>query len=167
MGSYYIKSIIGEIAKGIEDLISQNIIKHERKIILYGLDRYSFAMRTILSNLGYNNIEGYVSEDEALVVQFRSEIKNFACKFLNQEKDIINVWTIKERLSKFDNQLMILIASKEYMAEKSKLEALGYQEYVHFYVVYDFKDKELDSLFKRNIRMSLDEQRNEISTYNN
>lgn len=157
MGSYYIKSIIGEIAKGIEDLISQNIIKHERKIILYGLDRYSFAMRTILSNLGYNNIEGYVSEDEALVVQFRSEIKNFACKFLNQEKDIINVWTIKERLSKFDNQLMILIASKEYMAEKSKLEALGYQEYVHFYVVYDFKDKELDSLFKRNIRMSLDE----------
>lgn len=140
MGSYYIKSIIREIAKGIEDLISQNIIKYERKIILYGLDRYSFAMRTILSNLGYNNIEGYVSEDEALVVQFRSEIKNFACKFLNQETDIINVWTIKERLSKFDNQLMILIASKEYAAEKSKLEALGYQEYVHFYVVYDFKE---------------------------
>ena len=61
MGFYLIKSIIGEIAKGVEALIEQNVIKKNQKVLLYGLDRYSFAMRTILSNLGYNNVEGYVS----------------------------------------------------------------------------------------------------------
>ena len=49
MGSYYIKSIIGRIAEGIESLISQGIIRKDKQVLLYGLDRHVFAMRTILS----------------------------------------------------------------------------------------------------------------------
>ena len=78
MESRYIKSMIGEIAKGIEALINQEVIDRDKKVILFGLDRYSFAMRTILSNLGFNNIEGYISDDEAAVIQHRMEMKNFA-----------------------------------------------------------------------------------------
>ena len=57
MESYQIKSLIKMVADGIEVLIRQGIISKKRKVALYGLDRYSFAMRTILSNLGFNKID--------------------------------------------------------------------------------------------------------------
>ncbi len=157
MESYYIKSIIGEIAKGIEKLICKGSIIKDRKIILYGLDRYSFAMRTILSNLGYSNIEGYISDDEASVMRRRTEIENFACRYLNSERDVVNVWTIHERLLPFDDTVRILMAAKEYEVEKEKLKDLGYQEGVHFYIVYDFQEKEINQFLKKMTVMSLDE----------
>ena len=149
MESYYIKSIIGEIAKGIEKLICKGSIIKDRKIILYGLDRYSFVMRTILSNLGYSNIEGYISDDEASVMRRRTEIENFACRYLNSERDVVNVWTIHERLLPFDDTVRILMAAKEYEVEKEKLKDLGYQEGVHFYIVYDFQEKEINQFLKK------------------
>lgn len=157
MESYYIKSIIGKIAEGIERLIGKGVIQKDRKVLLYGLDRYSFAMRTILDNLGYQNIAGYVSDDEALVLKYKSDIKNFACRFLNHDTDLIRVWTIRERLFPYDSDAVILLASKVYETEKKKLETLGYQENVQFYRVYDFTDKELDILFQGKCRMSLSE----------
>ena len=60
MEKYYIKSMIGEITNGIERLIGQGVIKNDKNVILYGLDRYAFAMRTTLSNLGFHNIECYI-----------------------------------------------------------------------------------------------------------
>lgn len=157
MESYRITSIIGEIAKGIETLIGQGVINADSKVLLYGLERYSFAMRTILSNLGYHNIEGYLSDDEALVVQYQFDIKNFACRFLNRAEDAINVWRIEERLEPFDKNALILIASRDYAVAREKLEALGYEENVHFHVVYDFVDEELDALFCGKTRMTLGE----------
>lgn len=157
MASYYIKSIIEEIAKGIEKLIGEKIVSREKKILLYGLDRYSFAMRTILSNLGYNNIEGYISDDEASVVQWRYDINNFACKFLNRDTDLIKVWTLEERMPYCDDSAVILIASNEYETEKARLEAVGCRENLHFYRVCDFRDAELDAIFEGKVKMSLDE----------
>ncbi len=146
METYYIKSVIGEIAKGIDRLIEQGIICSDKKVLLYGLDRYSFAMRTILSNKGYRNIEGYVSDDEAAVVEHNCDIKNFACRYLNDDSGLIQVSTIKGRLVPFDENVTILIASKSYILEKGKLERLGYCENIHFYKVYDFVDEALDRL---------------------
>ncbi len=157
MSSYSIKSIIGEIAKGIEKLIAEGTITPDRKVILYGLDRYSFAMRTILANLGYDNIEGYISDEEALVMQYQSEIKNFACRFLNHGTDAIKVWTLKERLQLFDDQALVLLTVKEYEKEKAKLEELGYQEKLHFLNIYDFKDEKLDALLEGRQVMSPEE----------
>ena len=142
MESRFIKSMIGEIAKGIEALINQEVIDRDKKVILYGLDRYSFAMRTILSNLGFNNIEGYISDDEAAVIQHRMEMKNFACRYLSGERDLIPVWTLQERLQPFDENAIILLAAKEHEAEKSELESMGYQEGRHYFTVYNFQEDE-------------------------
>ena len=71
MESYQIRSLIKMIADGIGVLIGQGVISKNQKIILYGLDRYSFAMRTILSNLGFHNVEGYISDDETLALRHR------------------------------------------------------------------------------------------------
>lgn len=157
MEKYYLKSTIGEIAKGIDNLIEAKVICAERRVLLFGLDRYSFAMRTILSNKGFNNVEGYVSDDEAAVLSYNQDIKNFACKFLNGQSDLISVSTIEDRLATFDANALILIASKNYADESAKLERLGYLENVHFYKVYDFVDEELEGMFAGKRRMSLQE----------
>ena len=161
MESRYIKSMIGEIAKGIEALINQEVIDRDKKVILFGLDRYSFAMRTILSNLGFNNIEGYISDDEAAVIQHRMEMKNFACRYLSGERDLIPVWTLQERLQPFDEYAIILLAAKEHEAEKSKLESMGYQEGRHYFTVYNFQEDELDGFLNKMTRMTLDEAKAE------
>lgn len=157
MESYRIKSIIGEIADGIEALIERKVIRQDADVILYGLERHSFAMRTILANLGYHNIEGYISDDEVLVAQYQFDIKNFACRFLNREEDAINVWGVEERLKPFDDGALVLVASEKYAEAKSRLEALGYEENRHFYIVYDFEEKELEALFAGKKKMSLPE----------
>ncbi len=159
MESYQIRSLIKMVADGIEVLIRQGVISKKREVILYGLDRYSFAMRTILSNLGFYNIEGYISDDEALVLRHKSEIRNFACHFLSREADLINVWTLEERRISSDGSEIILIASKSCDIETAKLEAMGYEENVHFYIVCDFEDEALDAYFQGKRRMSMAEMK--------
>ena len=67
---------------------------------------------------GYNNVEGYVSEDEEMVQKLQIEIKNFACRFLKSEEAAIKVWTLKERLMPFDDKAVILLAAKSYEIER-------------------------------------------------
>ena len=121
METYWIKSMIGAIAEGIEQLVRQGVIHAERKVILHGLDRNSFAMRTILSNLGYSNVEGYISDDKVLVLQYKKEIKNFACRFLNNKTEHIDLLTVEERLKRDYHKVTILITSKYYEKEKERL----------------------------------------------
>ena len=154
MGKYYIKSIIGGIADGIKRLINDGVIIKDESILIYGLDRNSFAIRTIMSNLGFNNIEGYVSDDEDAVIGFKQDIENFSCKFLNDRKALINVSTINERLKSFDDSVRILIASKGYADVKNSLERLGYKEKIHFYRVYDFDFSEVDDVLKTGKEMT-------------
>lgn len=160
MEKYYIKSMIGEIARGIEKLIERDVIKNDNRVILYGLDRYAFAMRTILSNLGFYNIECYISDDEADVIIKKQDIENFRCRFLNQTTNLIDVAMVEERLCPFDEAVSVLIASPSYKSVKKRLEKLGYLENTHFYQVYDFKDEELDRMFRNTVRMSLKEMQN-------
>ena len=63
MKRYYIESIIGKIAEEIKKLAEEGVITADKKIVLYGLDTYSFAMRTILSNLGFQ-IDSYLSDEQ-------------------------------------------------------------------------------------------------------
>lgn len=160
MERFSVQSKIGEVAKGIDSLIKRDIIKSDKDVILYGLDRYAFAMRTILSNKGLNNIECYISDDEAEVIAVNQDIKNFACRYLNQTEDLIMAAAIDERLLPFDGEALILIASESYALEKERLEKLGYQENIHFYKVCDFEDEELGRLFRNKPRLSLQEIQN-------
>lgn len=157
MEKYYIKSLIGQVAEGLENLMDKNVIKENQRVILYGLDRYSFAMRTILSNKGWNSVECYISDDELAVLTTNIDIKNFAYRYLNDSSGVISAVTVNERLIPFDDRVKILIASEEYLAIKEKLERLGYKENIHFYKVCDFFDEEIENMFSGKKRMSLKE----------
>ena len=157
MERYYIKSMVGEVAEGLENLMARGVIRADRRVILYGLGRYSSTMRTILSNMGMNNIECYISDDEAAVLSVNQDIKNFACRYLNHTENVIFAFTLKERLVPLDEDVRILIASASYQQEKEKLEELGYEENRHFFKVCDFYDEELEKMFRNKERMSLKE----------
>ncbi len=157
MEKYYIKSLIGQVAEGLEGLMARNVIEKNQRVILYGLDRYSFSMRTILSNKGWNPVECYISDDELAVLAANMDIKNFAYRYLNDSSGVIFAVTVNERLIPFDDRVKILIASEEYPAIKERLEGLGYKEDIHFYKVCDFFDEEIENMFKGKMRMSLKE----------
>lgn len=157
MEKYYIKSLIGQVAEGLENLMDKNVIKENQRVILYGLDRYSFAMRTILSNKGWNSVECYISDDELAVLTANTDIKNFTYRYLNDLSGVISAVTVNERLIPFDDCVKILIASEEYLVIKERLEGLGYKENIHFYKVCDFFDEEIENMFRGKKKMSLKE----------
>ena len=138
METNYYESIIGEIANRIEELISKAIIRHDAKIILYGLDTFSFGMRTILSNLGYP-VDSYMSDDHVSLIRMRRSIKAFSARYINSVRDLIGMYTIEERLIPYDEDAVILVASKNYEEVKEQLETMGYKEDVNFYCVYDWR----------------------------
>ena len=106
--------------------MDEGIIVSDKPVIIYGLDRHAFAIRTILDNYGLNNVECYVSDDEEAVIKFKQDIINFSCKFLNYKNNLIEVHTIEERLDNFDDDVTILIASDKFEDAKARLEKFGY-----------------------------------------
>jgi phosphorylcholine metabolism protein LicD len=161
MKKYYLESIINEIYKGIQNLVNKNIINKETKIILYGLDTYSFAMRTILSNLGYR-VDCYILDDEDKVIGTERSIKSFASRYLNSKRDIIDVCIINERLIPYDSNAIILITSSNYSEIKGKLAELGYSENLNFYQLFDWDN----DLFVESMRGNRELTLHDIQTIN-
>ncbi|MCH5250048.1 MAG: LicD family protein [Lachnospiraceae bacterium] len=139
MKSVYSESIIKEIANGINELIDKAIITHDTKIVLYGLDTYSFGMRTILSNLGYQ-VDSYISNDHVSLLQVRRRIKAFSARYLNSVRDLMGIYTVEERLIPYDEEVVILVASKNYEEVKNQLEAMDYKEGTNFYCMFDWRN---------------------------
>ena len=157
MAKYYLKSIIGEIANGIKKMMNEGIIVAYKPVIIYGLDRHAFAIRTILDNYGLNNVECYVSDDEEAVIKFKQDIINFSCKFLNYRTNLIDVKTVEERLGNFDDDVTILIASDKFEDAKAQLERFRYINNKHFYQVFDFKYSKIESLLSKGKKLNPDE----------
>ena len=139
-------SLIEKIANGIDKLISQGILNKEQDIILFGLDRYSFAMRTILSHRGYE-VSAFLSDDENDVMKTRRIVKDFACRYFRSERDVIDIYYIDDD-AEIIQDAVILLAVKDYMTKKSLLEKKGFTADRDFHLVYDFYNPEIDDVIK-------------------
>lgn len=137
MKRYYVESRIQEISSEIKKLIDKNIITHEIKIVLYELDTYSFGMRTVLENFGYP-VESYVVSDKIKSLRVKRDVKLFSARYFNPTSDLIDICTVEERLVPYDESAVILVASKGYEEIKQKLMAIGYEEGVNFFCIYDW-----------------------------
>lgn len=157
MERFYLKSVIAEISKRIEEKIESGFINKETRVFLYGLDRYSFAMRTILDNLGYKNVFGYISEDEKAVAETRVEINRFSGRYLRDTNEVINVYTLEEASDQMDEKSIILVVSKEYKSVKAVLENAGYKENADFVLIYDLVDEDVSRITKGLRKIELDE----------
>lgn len=156
MQDYHVESIIQVIADNIQKLTDQGVVTRKKKIALYGLDTFSFAMRTILSNMGYLT-ECYVSEDLAELTRFKRRIKGFSARYLNSVEHVIGVYSLEERLVPFDPDLIILSASHTYEKDKESLFRLGYCEGINLYQVYNWKNDPFQTFVKEKKRLGVKE----------
>lgn len=158
MGSYrLIRSLIHEIASGIDRLIGTGNLEGGSSITLYGLNRYSFAMRTILEHRGLV-VSCYVSEDEAEVIKKKREIKDFACKFLSSERDIINILSLSEYIERHEEN-KLLIADADYQEIAARLDSMGLKENKDFFKICDFEDPEIEEIVSGRRLLSVDEMK--------
>lgn len=154
MGDYYVESIVGAIAQEIKALIDNNVITEDKKIVLYGLDTYSFAMRTILANFGFR-VDCYISNNPEQLMSHKRQIKAISARYLNSSKDLIGINSIEERLCPFDERVLVICSSKD--CPKAKLEELNYREKVNFFQVYDWERDDFVQSMQGKRKMTLKE----------
>ena len=161
-GYRLIRSLIEEVAAGIDRLISDGSISVESEIALYGLGRYSFAMRTILEHRGFG-VSCYISEDEAEVIRKKREIKDFVCRYLSSARDVIDVVTVEEyadnRKGSENRDCILMIADAEYENISSKLIKIGLDDHTKILKVCDFYDEEINEMISGRRKISVDEMK--------
>lgn len=156
MSAYYLESIIYETAQGIRELIEKNIIADNKRIYLYGLDTYSFAMKTILENYGFKTA-GYIADDMELIMTHKRRAKA-AFRYLNSNRDRIDIFAIEEKLIPFDSSMMILSASKD--CPITRITDLNYRQNTHFFQVLDWEQNRFSEKMRDKKRMEIGEVQN-------
>ena len=146
-------SFIREIANGIDELISAGVISASKRIVVYGLDRYSFAIRTVLSHRDLVT-SAFVSEDEALVLRTRRQIKDFACRYFRNDRDAIDILNM-DRTSVMTDGTIILLAEPYYEKKKELLNIHGFIEGVDYFEAYDFYDETIDGVIAGKKKLDL------------
>lgn len=151
MSMYCLKSIIYEIAQEVNGLIEKNVISSSKRIILYGLDTYSFAMKTILANHGFK-IDGYISDNMEQVTTYKRQAKA-ALRYFKSTRDMINITSIEEKLIPFDNSIIVLCASKN--CQISQMVNMGYVQNIHIFQVFDWERNSFAETMKDKKRMHI------------
>lgn len=154
MKKYYIESVIYKAAQKMKELIDQNVITKDKKIVLYGLDTYCFAMRTVLSNFGFI-IDSYISDDAELLIKYKRTVKSISARYLNSTRDLIEIYSTEERLQPFDDKVCIISASDN--CPKEKIEGLGYTENVSFFQVYNWNNDSFVEHMHNKRKMTMEE----------
>lgn len=157
MKSYYIESIIEEIALEIKKMIDNHVITKDRKIVLYGLNMFSFGMRTILANYGFG-VDSYISNDPELVMSYRRSQKAAGARYFNSSRDMIRICNIKERLIPFDETVLVISADKN--CSEIELEELSYKKNVNFFQVYVWGQNEFEKDIQGKKSVSLEKIQN-------
>ena len=139
MKDCYEESVIYEIAQELERLIDKKVITEQKKIVLYGLDTFSFAMRTVLDNLGFK-VDSYISDDPLQILSYQRQLKSIRARYLNSSRDLIGIYLIEERLKPFDKDIVVINASRS--CPIHRIEELNYCENINFFMSYDWKRTE-------------------------
>ena len=87
---YHVESVLGIMKTRIESLEKEGRISPADPVYIFGLDKLSFAIRTLLCDRGYR-IRAYLVDDEALAMEARREELNFASRYLNGNDDLIDI----------------------------------------------------------------------------
>lgn len=126
----------------LDELIEQGKLT-DKRIILFGLNTSSYATKNYLKQKGYK-IYAYIDNNKIKVMELEDVIEDIIPRHFELEMEsrvretFIRAYLPEQLLSTFDNNVVILIASKYYPSMKLQLETMGYEENVHFYKTIDF-----------------------------
>lgn len=150
----YVESIIYRISGNIKKLIREGIITDDRKILIYGLDVCSFAVRTVLDNAGFKT-DGYLSNDRDLLMEHSRRAKAAKARYFNSSRDVIGMFSPEERLVPFDEKILIISAAEE--CPVSLIESFGYRGGVNFFQVFDWTEDAFADVVRGKQKITLKE----------
>lgn len=124
MASTYFRSFSKEIHSRVDEILNGN--SREKKIILFGLNSSSYAIRDYIIEKGYK-VTAFIDND----VEKRKK-----------SKEVEAIYDPQKIQSLFGNNVMIFIMSKYYLEMKQQLEKMGYEENIHFFQILDVNNLE-------------------------
>lgn len=126
----------------LDKLIQVSFFK-DKKIILFGLNNTSFAIKKYLEKRNFS-IYAYIDNNEKKILEINRQVTDLMPNHLpsklytNIQSKIIYAFKPEALLSDFDNEVVVLIASKYYPAMSEQLKKMGYLENIHIRSVLDF-----------------------------
>lgn len=125
----------------------QNRIFEKKKIVLFGLNTSSYGTKKYLEDHGYH-VSAYIDNDIRKVEENNNVMDILLPRQLDAkdyqiiQRRYIRSYIPEEYLLPFQEDLVILIASKYYSEMCEQVKKLGYQEGLHIIKTADFYDSE-------------------------
>lgn len=126
----------------LEKLVEEGKLKG-RKVVLFGLNSSSYASKEYLEGKGVQ-IYAYIDNNEKKLLDMEEMIEDTMQHHLSGQDysdasgKFVRAYKPEALLTPFDDDFVILIASKYYPSMLLQLEALGYQENKHVFKTVDF-----------------------------
>ncbi len=116
----YFDSILMGMNNELISLIEKNRINNFSKLAVLGLDEYSFAVRTLLANRGYET-GCYISENEERREQVQRSVKHALSHYFNKTDAYIRILSVDEWAEAMDENWIVLYASGDCADEINKI----------------------------------------------
>ncbi len=105
----YFDSILMQMNTELMSLVEKGKINESSKVAILGLDEYSFAIRTLLENNGYE-VGCYISENEEKREKVRRSVKHALSHYFNKTDAYIRVFSVHEWIRVMDENWLFLYA---------------------------------------------------------
>lgn len=139
-GIYYIQSVLRVMADRLDVLLNKEKESGHRSIAIFGQDKLSFAIRTLLQKRRIS-VDAYYTDDRSEVINVQRNEKKFASQYLNSERDLIPVRYIDE----IKAGSIILAASAHPQELRERLSSHGLIEGKDYCLLYDGNDEQFIS----------------------
>lgn len=107
----YFDSILMKMNNELISLIDRKKISKSNKLAILGLDEYSFVVRTLLDNRGYE-VGCYISEDEERREQVQRSVNYALSHYFNKTDAFIRILSVDEWSKEIDENWIVLYASE-------------------------------------------------------
>ena len=111
-----------------------------KKIILFSVNTSSYAMKKHLQKKGYL-VHAYIDNNDKKILETQEFLLHILPRHTLEDTskiNLINAYKPEQLLTPFQDDFVILIASKYYPSMCQQLMRLGYQENIHIFKVVDF-----------------------------
>lgn len=153
MDNLYIESILERISMKM-DMILEQI--DGRKIAIYEMDEYSFAIQSLLKNRK-KSADIYLSFHKTTIVSGRRRLNGIAARYLKNKDNLVEINSFDETDS---YNIVLLVASKINKDDINRLESLGYIMNKNLFVLYDWSADMFSNYVKVKKKLTLKELQN-------
>lgn len=153
MDNLYIESIIERISMNLDMVLEQ---VSGKKIAVYDMDEYSFAIQSLLKNRR-KSADMYLSFNKTAVVSERRRLNGFSARYLRNNDNLMEINSFDETDSK---DIVLLTASQITKDDIYRLEKQGYVVNKNFFVLYDWTKDLFLNYVKEKKRLTLNDIQN-------